>query len=77
MLQNLAGTNAATWQQKLAADFPPLEYTTGKKSLAWFSKGVNYKWKNVCGIGSFSARSTPTFWHKKTKKKKLTKKLEY
>jgi hypothetical protein len=25
MLQNISGTHAATWQQKRAADFPPLQ----------------------------------------------------
>jgi len=42
-LQNIAGTNADTWQQKLAADFPSLGFNEADKLK--FSSILTYQYQ--------------------------------
>jgi hypothetical protein len=55
-LQNISENHAATWQQKLAADFPPfLSKDKTQKTFIVFALGEKYKLtcKHLMMIGRF------------------------
>jgi len=50
-LQNIPGTHAATWQQKLAADFPSFHFTQGENVIHRIhTKNSNSNCNSYCSL---------------------------